>query len=142
MNATAPDCGEMFKAFSDMFFLVHAGEDVVVKSSEVSEDLVGLMKTRKTETCAFLTACNPLIRQRPSKQRDQQFDALLKELKNRSLAYIPASCRKTVDRETQDKSVLVLGISLEASKTLAKRFHQRAVLWCDVEGKVVLSVVG
>ena len=142
MNTSTTVCEDMSKAFAEMHFIVHAGEDVTVKSGEINDELLSLMRSRKLDTCAFVTACNPLIRQRPSKQRDQQHEDLLKELKNRSLAYLPASCRRTVDKPTHDKSVLVLGISLEAAKTLAKRFNQQAVLWCDINGKDVLAVIG
>jgi len=123
----------LITAYQHLEYLVQDKQVFTLNVSIHSNELMLCHERNKVECSAVITSCNPLMRQRPSKRRDDTFVALIHEIKTRSLNFLPAICQKSTAKNSCDRSVLVLGISLEAAKALALRFDQRAVLWSGRE---------
>ena len=109
-------------------------EDVVVlKISEKSEELVDLLKSRRSEACAFVTAFNPLGELLSHEQNSDLQKRLEEEIQFRGLTYIAGEGKHPVGDWPGETSYLVFDLSLEAAKTLGRKFNQNAIVWCDLD---------
>ena len=58
---------------------------------------------------------------------------LEEEIKFRGLAYIAGEGKHPVGDWPGEPSYLVFDLSLEAAKTLGRKFNQNAIVWCDLD---------
>jgi hypothetical protein len=74
-------------------------------------------------------------------ENEERHQALIAEIKGRSLSFLPGVGQHPGNKWPGEQSVLVLGLSLEAAKTLGRRFEQNAVVWTGKDGvpELVLS---
>jgi hypothetical protein len=82
----------------------------------------------------FITALNPLSQHLSAKENEERHQALIAEIKSRSLSCLPGEGKHPSNNWAAEQSVLVLGLSLEAAKTLGRRFEQNAVVWAGRDG--------
>ncbi len=121
------------QAYRETEFRVFAENSLILKISEKCEDLLGFYKTHRSETCAFITACNPLGELLSAEQNSDLQKHLEEEIKFRGLAYIAGEGKHPVGDWPGEPSYLVFDLSLEAAKTLGRKFNQNAIVWCDLD---------
>jgi hypothetical protein len=124
---------ETIQAYRETEFRVFVGDMVVLKISKKNEELVGLFKGHRSEACAFITAYNPLGELLSSEQNSDLQKQLEEEIKFRGLAYIAGEGKHPVGDCPGEPSYLVFDLSLEAAKTLGRKFNQNAIVWCDLD---------
>ena len=119
------------QAYSETEFRVFAEDTFVLQISQECEKLLGLYKAHQSNTCAFVTACNPLGEMVADDVNAESQSQLENELKFRGLHYIPGEGKHPVGDWPGEPSFLVFGLSQEAAKTLGKKYSQNAIVWCD-----------
>jgi hypothetical protein len=121
---------ETVQAYRETDFRVEIDPSLVLRIDVRNPALAELCKAFGAETCVFITACNPngvLLSDGENLKLQEQ---LLRELGVRSLNYLPGEGKHPTGEWPGEPSFLVFGLSLEAAKTLGRRFHQNAVVWC------------
>jgi hypothetical protein len=124
---------ETIQAYHETEFRVFVSDVIVLKIAEKSDDLLALYKTHRSETCAFITACNPLGELLSAEQNSDLQKQLEEEIKFRGLAYIAGEGKHPVGDWPGEPSYLVFDLSLEAAKTIGRKFNQNAIVWCDLD---------
>lgn len=100
----------------------------------MSDALLACHKRNRVECSAFITALNPLSQQLSAQENEERHQALMAEIKSQSLSFLPGKGKHPSNNWPAEQSVLVLGLSLEAAKTLGRRFEQNAVVWAGRDG--------
>ena len=129
---------ELLQAYTETHYVVSGSAPFVLRVGEVSEELLDTQAKAGVECSAFITAWNPFSEQRSESFNETAHQSLITEIKKRSLSFLPGEGRHPSNKWPPEKSVLVLGLSLEAAKTLGRRFEQNAVVWSGPDGKPVL----
>lgn len=132
---------ELIQAYAETHYTVQDKEPFVLHIGEVSEALLACHKRNRVECCAFITAWNPLSQQLSATENEERHQALMAEIKSRSLSFLPGEGKHPSNNWPAEQSVLVMGLSLEAAKTLGRRFEQNAVVWADEAGIPQLVVL-
>jgi len=126
--------GELTQAYKETHYTVQDMEPFVLRIGEVSEDLMACHKRHRVECSAFITAWNPFSQQLTAQENEERQQALIAEIKGRSLFFLHGVGQHPSNNWPGEQSVLVLGLSLEAAKTLGRRFEQNAVVWTGRDG--------
>ena len=121
---------ETIQAYRETEFRVFVDDVVVLKISEKNEELVALFKCHRSEACAFVTAFNPLGELLSHEQNLDLQKRLEEEIQFRGLTYIAGEGKHPVGDWPGEPSYLVFDLSLEAAKTLGRKFNQNAIVWC------------
>lgn len=121
---------ETIQAYRETEFRVFSEASLVLKIFEKCEDLMSLYKMHQSETCAFITACNPLGELLSNEQNSDLQKQLEEEIQFRGLVLIAGEGKHPVGDWPGEPSYLVFDLSLEAAKTLGRKFHQNAIVWC------------
>lgn len=124
---------ETIKAYRETEFRVFVEDVVVLKISEKNQELVDLFRTYRSEACAFVTAFNPLGELLSHEQNAALQKQLEEAIQFRGLTHIAGEGKHPTGEWPAEPSFLVFGLSLEAAKTLGRRFHQNAVVWCGLD---------
>ena len=122
---------ETVQAYRETEFRVFTENLLVLKISIKSEDLLALYKDKRSETCAFVTACNPIGELLNDEQNSNLQKQLEEEIKFRGLNFIPGEGKHPIGDWPAESSFLIFDLSLESAKTLGRKFNQNAVVWCD-----------
>jgi hypothetical protein len=85
------------------------------------------------DSSAFLTAFNPFSEPLNEQENDRRHELLMQELKFRSLSGFEGYGSHPDNGWSPEASVLVPGLSLEASKSLGARFEQNAIVWSGAD---------
>jgi hypothetical protein len=83
---------------------------------------------------AFITAWNPFSQNLPAKENQTRQDALKANLNKRGLMCIDGTGKHPSNNWPGEVSVLVLGLDLEAAKSLARHDEQHAFVWAAGDG--------
>ena len=106
-----------------------------LKVDVFSESLALLLQRHQCDCAAYLTACNPLGQDVGDIENAARQAELGRELKGRSLRVIDGVGLDGQSEEVQkwpgEASFLVLGLSLEASRALGRKYEQNALIWCS-----------
>ena len=121
---------ETIQAYRETEFRVFSEVSLVLKIFEKCEDLMSLYKTHQSETCAFITACNPLGELLSNEQNSDLQKQLEEEIQFRGLVLIAGEGKHPFGDWPGEPSYLVFDLSLEAAKTLGRKFNQNAIVWC------------
>lgn len=121
---------ETIQAYRETEFRVFSEASLVLKIFEKCEALMSLYKTHQSETCAFITACNPLGELLSNEQNSDLQKQLEEEIQFRGLVLIAGEGKHPVGDWPGEPSYLVFDLSLEAAKTLGRKFNQNAIVWC------------
>lgn len=124
---------ETIQAYRETEFRVFGDDVMVLKISEKKEELVGLFKVYQSEACAFVTAFNPLGKLLSHEQNSDLQKRLEEEIQFRGLTYIAGEGKHPVGDWPGEPSYLVFDLSLEAAKTLGRKFNQNAIVWCGLD---------
>lgn len=121
---------ETIQAYRETEFRVDSDTPLTLRIAEPNDGLFGLFKANRSDTCAFVTACNPLGQLLGESENAQLHDQLAHELRFRSLSFIHGEGKHPVGDWPGEPSFLIFGLSLEAARSLGKRFEQNAIVWC------------
>lgn len=135
----------LIRAYQDTHYRVDCAAPFVIKIGVPSEPLRQLYSQHRSDCAAYITACNPLGRSLSDADNTARQAALLNELTGRSLKSIHGVGLDSQGEEPSkwpgEASFLVLGLSLEATRVLACKHEQNAVVWCDKDAVAQLVLL-
>ena len=140
MNA---ECNKsLIRAYQETEYRVTQGHSLVLRIDTPSPDLASLYQAKGVSCAAFITACNPFSNLLSNEENAKRQASLSAELKRRSLCFFAGVGQHPSGNWPGEPSFLVLGLALEAAKSLGKAHEQNAVVWCgaDAVPKLVLLV--
>ena len=120
----------VLQAYLETHYLVFGNVPLTLQVGRANPDLANLYKTQRVESCAFITACNPLSQQMDDAVNAHRQAILAAELHRRSLIFIEGIGQHPSGKWTGEASFLVWGLSLETSKALGSKHDQNAIVWC------------
>lgn len=131
---------ETIQAYRETEFRVELEPSLVLTIDMPNPRLAALCKTNRADSCAFITACNPHGAQLGEADNAKLQEELAQELHRRSLPFLPGIGQHPVGNWPGESSYLVFGLSLEAARTLGRRFDQNAIVWCgpDTVAQLIL----
>ncbi len=121
---------ETIQAYSETEYRVTGDQSLILRIGEYNESLSRLYKFNKVDSCAFITACNPYSRSLSDAANAGRHDELGRDLQRRGLKIFQGEGKHPVDDWPGEASYLILGLSLEATKILGKKYEQNAIVWC------------
>ena len=128
-------------AYRDTNYGVDTVPPFVIKVGVPSEPLRQLYSQYRSDCAAYITACNPLGRGLSEADNTARQAALSSELTGRSLEFINGVGLDSKGEWPGEASFLVLGLSLEATRVLASKYEQNAVIWCDKDAVAQLVLL-
>jgi len=124
----------LITAYRETVYRVAANRPFVLRIDEPCAELLALYKTSKLACAAFITAYNPFSQAISHAKNAERQAELAKELRHRSLTFLEGVGEHPSGDWPGEASFLVLGLSLEAAKTLGNSFEQNAIVWCGADG--------
>ncbi len=131
----------LIQAYRDAHYRVDAVPPFVIKVGVPSETLRQLYLQYRSDCAAYITACNPFSRSLSDVDNTARQAALLSELTGRSVKFINGVGLDSKGKWPGEASFLVLGLSLEATRVLARKYEQNAVVWCDKDAVAQLVLL-
>ena len=129
------------QAYRETDYVVHTDAPVTLKVDVASPGLLAMYKGRRVNSCIFITAWNPESRRLPDVDNAARQDVLARELRFRSLSFIEGVGQHPSNRWPPEPSFLVLGLPLEAAKSLGSRHEQNAIVWCGADATPALILL-
>lgn len=124
----------LITAYRETEYRVMADRPFVLRIDEPCPELLDLYKASNVSCAAFITAYNPYSRSVSESENTERQAALAKELCRRSLTLLEGVGEHPTGDWPGEASYLVLGLSLEAAKSLGQRYEQNAIVWCGADG--------
>lgn len=109
--------------------LLGLGDALELRIDHPSEQLKALYKLTHQTQCTFVTACNPFSQSVTDAVNVARQDKLGAELERRGLKFFPGIGQHPTNGWRGEPSYLVLGLDLEAAKSLGNRYEQNAIVW-------------
>ncbi len=81
-------------------------------------------------SAAYITACNPKSQLLDAESNTERLATLEAELNSRGLRFLRGKAVDPYGEWPEEDSFLVMGLSLESAKTLARHYQQNALIWC------------
>jgi hypothetical protein len=131
-SALAPT---LIQAYLATHYRVDAAQPFVLKVGVPNDSLTQILTQHDAQCAAYLTACNPLGQLLSDADNLRRQSELEGELNKRSLQFIRGIGLDSQEEASQSKwpgeaSFLIFGLSLEASRALARQYEQNAFVWC------------
>ena len=128
------------QAYLQTEFHVFGNSPMTLRIGEACTGLADLHVASRVDCSAFITACNPFSAQFSDADNAERQAALALELRRRSLLFVDGLGQHSSNDWLGEPSHLVLGLTLEAAKTLGRRLEQNAIVWsgADVVPQLVL----
>lgn len=124
----------VIQAYVETDYIVHTEPAITLRVAEQSPQMMKLHKQHRVTCSTFITAYNPYSKACTPELNLSRQQELISELKVRSLKFIEGIGQHPSNSWVGEPSLLVLGLSLEAAKTLGSRFEQNALLWIGADG--------
>lgn len=125
---------ELLQAFAETHYIVHHEPPFTMHIGQPCSELKALMADQNALSAAFITACNPFSQNLPAKENKARQDELKANLKKRGLVCIDGIGKHPSNNWPGEVSVFVLGLDLEAAKSLARHYEQHAFVWAAGDG--------
>jgi hypothetical protein len=125
---------ELAQAFAETHYIVHDQAPFVMHIGQPCPELKALMAEHNALSAAFITAWNPFSQNLPARENKTRQDELKADLKKRGLICIDGIGKHPSNKWHGEDSVLVLGLRLEAAKSLARHYEQHAFVWAASDG--------
>ena len=126
-SALAPT---LIQAYLATHYRVDAAQPFVLKVGVPNDSLAQILTQHDAQCAAYLTACNPLGQLLSDADNLHLQSDLENELNRRSLQFIRGTGQGIQGEWPGEASFLVFGLSLEASRALARQYEQNAFVWC------------
>jgi hypothetical protein len=124
----------LVQAYRETEYRVFGTEPLVLSVGSASPELLALYQGHKITCAAFITACNPFSQELAPHENQRRQDELAKELSQRSLNYLDGVGQPPTGEWPGEPSFLILGLELEAAKSLGQSLEQNAIVWCGANG--------
>ncbi|MCP5246494.1 MAG: DUF3293 domain-containing protein [Burkholderiales bacterium] len=98
---------------------------------QYSEPMYQLMNARNVSNAAIITAYNPLSQIQSAEKNQTLHAKLVETLKRRSVTLIDSNNIDSLKAWPDEKSVCILGINLESTRSIGRKLKQNAVVWID-----------
>ena len=131
MTALPP---ELLQAFAETDYIVHHEPPFTMHIGQACPELQALMAEHFTLSATFITAWNPFSQRLHNKENKARLDELKANLKNRRRTFIDGIGQHPSNQWPGEHSVLVLGLTLDAAKSLARHYEQHAFVWATSDG--------
>ena len=129
---------ELQRAFEETHFIVHHQPPFTLRIGQPSHELDALLQTKGHSCAAFITAWNPMCQALDQAENQQRQKSLMDELATQKLTTLPGIGQHPSNGWLGEESILVLGLQLEAARTLAKAYGQLAYVWIDSHEQAAL----
>ena len=119
------------------------GLGLTLRIDRPNDSLALAHKRFETDCSAFITACNPFSTELTFEENNQRQSILAGELRARSLYFVDGVGQHPSNGWAGDgeRSFLVFGLTLEAAKSLCKRFEQNGFVWCGADAVPTLILL-
>ena len=132
---------ETRQAYLETHYSVYGESPFALKVGVANPALAMRYKALKVQSCAFITACNPLGQSlNPNVNADLQA-AFAGELRQRSLVFVEGLGQHPTGQPLGEVSFLVWGLSLDTAKALGTQQKQNAIIWCGLDAVPQLIVL-
>jgi len=121
------------RAYLETDYVVRGESSVILRIGQACPELAAIHRSHRVDCSAFLTAFNPFSEPLDEQENDRRNELLMQELKRRSLPALEGHGSHPDNGWPPEPSVLVPGLSLEASKSLGARFEQNAIVWSGAD---------
>ena len=128
VNASAIDPATIV-AYRETHYTVHCAPELTLIVGMAHAGLASLHKAVGVGCSAFVTACNPFSKILTDSENTQRQAALEREVRARGLHMFKGVGRHPNSDWPGEPSVLILGLDLQAARTLGARFEQNAIIW-------------
>lgn len=120
-------------AYLETNYSVASEPPFVLRIGAASEALANLYRQHGTDCAAFVTACNPYSRKLGDAANAARQTELESDLRRRGLVFFMGAGTHPIGEWPAEPSVLVMGLPLEESKALGRKYEQNAVVWCGAD---------
>ena len=117
------------QAYLETDYHVRGDMPVTLNVGIANPALLALYRLQHVESCAFITACNPLGQTFDETTNLDRQAALAHELQFRNITFIEGIGQHPTNKWSGEPSFLALGVSLEAAKSLGIKYEQNAIIW-------------
>lgn len=121
------------QAYLETDYRVHGDVSSTLRVGVVCPELAALHQGHQADCSAFITACNPFSQAFDEAANAERQAALARELTQRSLTFIDGVGQHPSNQWPSEASFLVLGLTLEAARTLGIRLEQNAIIWSGID---------
>ncbi|MEQ8801099.1 DUF3293 domain-containing protein [Haliea sp.] len=122
------------QAYIETEYRVFANPPFILRIGESSAELVALHERHQVDCSAFVTACNPFSRPIDESVNRERQVVLAEDLEAQGLVFVPGAGQHPSNRWPAEESLLVLGLDLDASRTLGVQYQQNAIVWSGADG--------
>ena len=122
---------ELLQAFAETHYIVLQEPPFTMHIGQPCTQLKSLMAEHNALSAAYITAWNPFSRQLTEPENKTRQDELRANLKKRGLIYIDGIGQHPSNNWSGEASLLVLGMDLEAAKSLTRHYEQHAFVWAS-----------
>lgn len=121
------------QAYRETEYRVHGDEPFTLQIGRFCEALVAIHKRHRVNCSAYITACNPYSKQFDEAANEGRQADLGRELRTRSLTTLEGIGQHPSNQWPGEASYLILGLTLEAAKSLGTRLEQNAIVWSGAD---------
>lgn len=131
----------IIQAYLETNYRVQVDHSFTLHVGTVSSDLLRLYGRHKVDCAAFITAWNPFSQNVSEAENRERQQLLATELTRRNLSFFKGFGLHPSNNWIGEQSFLVLGLNLEAAKTMGMHFEQNAIVWCGPDALPQLIVL-
>lgn len=124
----------LVQAYRETEYRVFGTDPFVITAGVASPELLALCHSHKVSCAAFITSSNPFSQELAPHENQRRQDELAKEISQRGLKYLDGVGQHPTGGWPGEPSFLVLGLELEAAKSLGRSLEQNAIVWCGASG--------
>ena len=117
------------QAYLETEYRVQGEPGFTLRVGQASAELLSAHRRYQADYSAFLTACNPFSEAFDATANAARQSVLAEELARCGLVFLPGIGQHPSNEWPGEESFLVLGLTLEAAKSLGLRFEQNAFVW-------------
>jgi hypothetical protein len=117
-------------AYLQTDYCVAGNTPLILRIGIPNDTLAMFYKQHRTNSAMFITACNPYSRDIGETANAERQAKLHLELTRHNLPFLEGIGKHPSGSWPAEPSYLVLSVSLEAAKTIGKKYEQNAIVWC------------
>lgn len=120
----------LIDAFLATDYRVNGPQPFTLKINRKSQSLEKLYEEHGHNCAAYLTSCNPYSENVGDIANASLHRELARELAARGFFFLPGVGQDSLGKWPGEPSYLILGMDLDAAKTLGQKYRQNALVWC------------
>lgn len=123
----------LLAAYRETHYHVRDNPPFTLRIDQSSAELLALQGRHRTDSSAFITACNPWSEWTDEAANALRQAALLAEITRCGLTWLPGLGQHPTNAWEGEPSFLILGLTRETAEALGRRFEQNAILWAAAD---------